>query len=730
MLAQGDIDALLAARHADPFAVLGLHADVAGKLWIRALLPGADAVELLDAASGRSLTDLLHHRDGFFEARVPLRRKRFDYRLKVRWRDGSEGTYADTFAFGPQINEDTLLEFREGRELRPHTFLGAHPCTINGIDGVRFAVWAPNARRVSVVGDFNAWDGRRHPMRLRHTAGVWEIFVPHSTVGDLYKFELVAANGTLLPTKADPFARAAQLRPDTASKVATAMPMRALPPERAAANERHAPISIYEVHPGSWRRNDDGSFLDWDALAAQLPAYAADLGFTHLELMPVSEHPFDGSWGYQTLGMFAPTARFGSQDGFTRFVEACHAHGLGVIVDWVPAHFPKDAHGLAQFDGTALYEYADAREGEHRDWGTLIYNFGRTEVRAFLAGSALHWLEQFGIDGLRVDAVASMLYRDYSRDAGEWVPNAFGGRENLEAISLLQTINARIGSDVPGAIMLAEESTSFPGVSAPTGAGGLGFHYKWNMGWMNDTLRYMQQDPVHRRWHHDTMTFSLVYAFSENFVLPLSHDEVVHGKGSLLAKMPGDDWQKFANLRAYFGFMWGHPGKKLLFMGQEFAQPYEWRHDEALPWHLLDDAHPNCSAHAGMRELVRDLNALYRATPALHHHDCDSAGFAWISGDDREQSVFAWIRRDGQGGSALVICNLTPVPRHDYRLGVPDDGAAHWRETLNTDSRHYGGTDLGNGAQPLRVDAVPAHGCARSLTLTLPPLATLMLAPA
>ncbi len=725
MLNPDDIDALLAARHPDPFAVLGLHADAADKLWVRALLPGAASVELIDAASGKSLTDLLHHRDGFFEARVPLRRERFDYRLGVRWGDGSRDIYADTFAFGPQLDEDTLLAFREGRELRPQHFLGAHLCSINGVDGVRFAVWAPNARRVSVVGDFNAWDGRRHPMRLRHTAGVWEIFVPHAAAGDLYKFELVAADGTLLPTKADPFARASQLRPDTASKVAAPMPMRALPPARAAANDRHAPISIYEVHPGSWRLDHSGHCLDWDALAAQLPAYAADLGFTHIELMPVSEHPFDGSWGYQTLGMFAPTARFGSPEGFTRFVEACHAHGVGVLIDWVPAHFPKDAFGLAQFDGTALYEYADPREGEHRDWGTLIYNFGRTEVRAFLAGSALHWLEQFGIDGLRVDAVASMLYRDYSRDAGEWVPNAFGGRENLEAISLMQTINARVGGDVPGAITLAEESTSFPGVSAPTDVGGLGFHYKWNMGWMNDTLRYMHEDPVNRRWHHNTMSFSLVYAFSENFVLPLSHDEVVHGKGSLLAKMPGDTWQQFANLRAYLGFMWGHPGKKLLFMGQEFAQPGEWRHDEALPWHLLDQPE-----HAGMRNLVRDLNARYRATPALHRLDCDSAGFAWISGDDSEQSVFAWIRRDGHGGAALVICNLTPVPRHGYRLGVPDDAAAYWREAINTDSRHYGGADLGNGMHTLHADSVPAHGCARSLSLMLPPLATLVLVPA
>lgn len=717
MLGQGDIAALLEARHPDPFAVLGLHADDAGKLWLRALLPGAVSVELIDVAGERALIDVPHLRDGLFEARVPLRRKRFDYRLKVRWANGDEGVYADAFAYGPQLDDTQLADFRDGRELRPQQFLGAHPVRIGNVDGVRFAVWAPNARRVSVVGGFNAWDGRRHPMRLRHTAGVWETFIPHAAAGDLYKFELIGPDGAL-HVRADPFARAAELRPGTASRVAAPITPRALSPERAAANDRHAPISVYEVHPGSWQRADDGGFLDWDTLAERLPAYAADLGFTHIELLPVSEHPFDGSWGYQTLGMFAPTARFGTPEGFARFVDACHTHGLGVIVDWVPAHFPKDAHGLARFDGTALYEYADPREGEHRDWGTLIYNFGRTEVRAFLVGSALHWLEQFGLDGLRVDAVASMLYRDYSRNDGEWVPNAFGGRENLEAISLLQTMNAMVGGDVPGAITAAEESTSFPGVSAPTHVGGLGFHFKWNMGWMNDTLRYVHEDPVHRRWHHDLMTFGLVYAFSENFMLPLSHDEVVHGKGSLLQKMPGDDWQKFANLRAYLGFMWGHPGKKLLFMGQEFAQPHEWRHDEALPWQLLGDAR-----HAGMRDLVRDLNRLYRDTPALHRLDCIAAGFEWRVGDDRDQSVFAWLRRDGDGGMALVVCSFTPVPRHGYRVTLPDDAPAHWREALNTDSRHYGGSDLGNGASTLHVDA-------GALALTLPPLATLVLLPA
>ncbi len=726
MLDAREVDALLAARHTDPFSALGMHADAAGKLWVRALLPGAESVELIDALSGKSLTDLsLRSREGFFEARIPLRRKHFEYRLQVRWHDGNEGMYSDAYAFGPQIDEDTLIAFREGREPRPQRFLGAHPQTLNGVDGVRFAVWAPNARRVSVIGAFNRWDGRRHPMRLRHTAGVWEIFIPHVEVGDLYKFELVSADGTLLPSKADPYARATELRPSTASRVAATRPPRALPKERAAANDRHAAISIYEVHAASWRHGADGGFIDWDALAASLPAYAADLGFTHLELLPISEHPFDGSWGYQTLGLYTTTARFGTQEGFERFVDACHAHGLGVLLDWVPAHFPTDAFGLAQFDGTALYEYADPREGMHRDWGTLIYNFGRTEVRSFLIGSALHSLEQWGVDGLRVDAVASMLYRDYSRDDGEWVPNAFGGRENLEAISLLQQVNTRIGGDVPGAITMAEESTSFQGVSAPVHVGGLGFHFKWNMGWMNDTLRYMQEDPVHRRWHHDKMTFGLVYAFSENFVLPLSHDEVVHGKGSLLGKMPGDDWQRFANLRAYYGFMWGHPGKKLLFMGQEFAQPGEWRHDEALPWHLLDQ-----HQHAGVRHLVRDLNRVYRDTPALHRLDCDGAGFAWISGDDADQSVLAWIRRDGHGGCALVICNFTPVPRHGYRLGVPDDAAQRWREAINTDSQHYGGSNTGNGAHPLDVEHVAAHGCARSLLLTLPPLSTVILLPA
>ena len=723
MLEQDQIDELLAGRHADPFALLGLHADAQGRLWLRALLPGASKVELLDALTSRTLVSL-QPRGALFESLVPRRRKRFDYRLEVAWADGSQGIYADAYAFGPQLSDADLALLAAGDHPRPFTLLGAHALEQDHVDGVRFAVWAPNARRVSVVGSFNQWDGRRHGMRLRHAAGIWEIFVPHAALGDLYKFEIIAANGELLPLKADPYARAAQLRPDTASIVAALPTARALPPERAAANARQAPLSIYEVHAASWRFGQGGRFASWEELALQLPAYAAGLGFTHLQLMPISEHPFDGSWGYQTLGLYAPTARFGEPEGFAVFVAACHAHGLGLLLDWVPAHFPSDAHGLAQFDGSALYEYADPREGFHRDWNTLIYNFGRNEVRQFLVGNALYWIERWGVDGLRVDAVASMLYRDYSRAAGEWIPNVEGGRENLEAIALLRQMNSRVGSETPGAITVAEESTSFPGVSAPVHAGGLGFHYKWNMGWMNDSLRYMQEDPVHRRWHHDKITFSLVYAFSENFVLPISHDEVVHGKGSMLAKMPGDNWQQFANLRAYYGFMWGHPGKKLLFMGQEFAQPGEWNHDTPLPWDLLDD-----SRHAGVQRLVADLNRIYREMPALHRLDCEAAGFDWLDASDAEQSVLAWLRRDEQGGIVLVVSNFTPLPRLAYRLGVPQ-GHGAWKEVLNTDSSHYGGSNLGNLEAHLPTLNQPAQQQEQSILLTLPPLATIFLVPA
>ncbi len=733
MLDPHELDLLLQARHPDPFAVLGQHVDADGDLWVRTLLPGASEVLLHDTRTGRRVARLLPRdgAEGFFEALLPRRRRPFDYRLRVRWGTGEPVTLGDPYRYGPLLGDQDLHYLGEGSHRRPFEVLGAHPLTLGegvyAIDGVRFAVWAPNATRVSVVGSFNGWDGRRHPMRARGSSGIWELFIPGVQPGDAYQYEIRARDGAVLPLKCDPYARGAQMRPHTASLVTAALvPPKPLPPGRASANARTAPVSIYEVHLGSWRRHPDGRFHDWDTLAAALPAYAADLGFTHLELLPITEHPFDGSWGYQTLGLYAPTARFGPPEGFAHFVDACHAHSLGLILDWVPAHFPTDAHGLAQFDGTALFEYADPKEGFHRDWDTLIYNFGRHEVRNFLTGSALYWVERGGADGLRVDAVASMLYRDYSRPEGQWIPNAHGGRENLEAIALLKQTNEILGSECPGAVTLAEESTAFPGVSAPTYAGGLGFHYKWNMGWMNDTLRYMREDPVNRRWHHDLMTFGLVYAFSENFVLPLSHDEVVHGKGSILGRMPGDDWQRFANLRAYYGFMWGHPGKKLLFMGQEWGQPGEWNHDTELPWGQLQDPR-----HAGVQAWVRDLNRLYREEPALHRLDADGAGFEWIDPQDRDLSLFSWVRRDGRGRSILVVCNMTPVPRTGFRLGIPDAeaGAAAWCERLNGDSAYYGGSNLGNGAGPLPVQPVPAHGRARSIELTLPPLATIFLLP-
>jgi 1,4-alpha-glucan branching enzyme len=736
MLSADDIAALQSARHDDPFAVLGPHAgplpngplaqvDPASAgtgTWVRAILPGAVTVAVVEAASGRFLADLARHEGtDVFEGVVAGRLAA--YRLRVRWHDGVEGDYADPYAFGPQLGEEDIHYLGEGSHQRPYTVLGAHVARVDGVDGTRFAVWAPNAARASVVGDFNGWDGRRHPMRLRHGAGVWEIFIPHVAPGNAYKYEIRARDGRILPLKADPYAFAAELRPATASKVA-AMPARALPATRAGANRRDTPMAIYEVHLGSWRRTDDNRWLDWDALARELPAYTADLGFTHLELMPVAEHPFDGSWGYQVLGLYAPTARFGEPAGFGRFLDACQAAGLGVIVDWVPAHFPTDAHGLAQFDGTALYEYADPREGFHQDWNTLIYNFGRNEVRNFLVGNALYWLENWGVDGLRVDAVASMLYRDYSRAQGEWVPNVHGGRENLEAIAFLKRLNEVVGAETPHQVTIAEESTAFPGVSRPTFMGGLGFHFKWNLGWMHDTLAYMSEDPVHRKYHHNKLTFSLLYAFDENFILPLSHDEVVHGKRSILERMPGDRWQRFANLRAYYAYMWAHPGKKLLFMGGEFGQVAEWNHDRALDWRLLQ--HPE---HRGVQALVRDLNTIYRSRPALHALDNEAGGFEWIDADDATHSTLAFVRKDGNGRMLLVLCNFTPVPRHGVRIGVPA-GPAAWREVLNTDAAAYSGSGVGNGGVPLAAHAPGAHGRANAIVVTLPPLATLFLEPA
>ncbi len=723
MLQPHDIELIRQAAHGDPFSVLGPHVLSSGRVSVRAFIPGAAQVLVVAASTQRVLATLARrHDDGFFE-RVLTAHLQTPYQLHVRWADGSEVVLEDPYRFGPVLGDMDVWLLGEGTHLRPFEVLGARPASMDGVAGASFAVWAPNASRVSVVGDFNHWDGRRHPMRLRRECGVWEIFLPGVPEGARYKYEIRTGAGAVLPHRADPYALCAELRPATASVVAPLPAVTAPSVQRRSANALDAPVSIYEVHLGSWRRKPEehDRWLDWDELADTLVPYAVDMGFTHLELLPISEHPFDGSWGYQPTGMYAPTARFGSPQGFRRFVQHCHAQGLGVLIDWVPAHFPTDAHGLGNFDGTHLYEYADPREGFHNDWNTLIYNLGRTEVSNFLVGNALYWLERFGVDGLRVDAVASMLYRDYSRKAGEWIPNEHGGRENLEAIAFLKRMNQVVGEQRAEAITLAEESTAFPAVSRPTYAGGLGFHYKWNMGWMHDTLQYMARDPVHRKHHQGEMTFGLVYAFNENFVLPLSHDEVVHGKGSMLAKMPGDRWQQFANLRAYYCFMFGHPGKKLLFMGCEFAQQREWNHDQSLDWHLLDDP-----MHAGMQRLLRDLNRLYRTTAALHQLDFTPAGFEWIDHNDAENSVLAFIRRGEDARSCIVVvCNFTPSPRTGYRLGVPHEG--QYRECLNTDSHHYGGSNMGTPLGAAWAQHLPSHGKPWSVVLSLPPLATVML---
>jgi 1,4-alpha-glucan branching enzyme len=602
--------------------------------------------------------------------------------------------------------------------------LGAHAMEFEGVPGVHFAVWAPNARRVSVVGPFNDWDGRRHPMRNRIDTGVWEVFIPSIGPGTIYKYEIVGPDGTLRPLKADPFARQSELRPKTASIVADPTPFEwsdgKYMEARSKKDWRRAPVSIYEVHLGSWRKRADGHFMSYDQLAEQLIPYAKDMGFTHLELLPVSEHPFDPSWGYQPTGLYSPTSRFGEPAAFKRFIDAAHKAGLGVILDWVPAHFPTDEHGLAQFDGTALYEHADPRQGYHPDWNTAIYNFGRQEVASYLVNNALYWFEEFHVDGLRVDAVASMLYLDYSRQPGQWVPNQFGGNHNLEAVEFLRRVNSEVYRLHPGVMMIAEESTAWNGVSAPVHAGGLGFGFKWNMGFMNDTLRYMARNPIHRRYHHNDMTFAALYAFSENYVLPLSHDEVVHGKGSLIAKMSGDDWQQFATLRAYYAFMWGWPGKKLLFMGQEFAQREEWNEAKGLDWWLLD-----AGMHEGVRRLIMDLNSAYRELAALHGRDNEPEGFEWLIGNDHANSVFAWTRRSNGSSPVVVISNMTPVPRENYRVPMPRAG--QWSERINTDAGWYGGSNSGNqGKVKARTSEgnswMPAYA-----DLYLPPLATLYL---
>ncbi|AZO82057.1 MULTISPECIES: 1,4-alpha-glucan branching protein GlgB [unclassified Bosea (in: a-proteobacteria)] len=710
------VTALAHGQFGHPFTVLGPHRGPDGR-FVRVFLPGAMSVAVLQGADHERFELTRRETAGLFDGAIG----EGAYLLTIRWPGGEQVT-EDPYSYGPLLGELDLHLIGEGRHQRLADALGSNLATVDGVSGTRFAVWAPNARRVSVIGGFNSWDGRRHVMRRRGGSGIWELFIPRLGSGELYKYEIVDCHGQVLPMKADPVARTAEPLPGTASVVPR-------PPShvwqddewmssRAARQTETAAISIYELHPSSWTRAPNGTTLDWRGLADRLVPYAKEMGFTHIELLPVAEHPFTGSWGYQPLGLFAPTRRFGDPEDFAIFVDACHQQEIGVIVDWVPAHFPSDAHGLARFDGTALYEHEDPSEGFHKDWNTLIYNFGRREVSGFLIASALHWLEHFHVDGLRVDAVASMLYRDYSRNPGEWRPNIYGGRENLEAIDFLRHLNRVVAERHPGAIMIAEESTAWPGVTRRSEEGGLGFNFKWNMGWMHDTLHYQARDPIHRPHHHDEMTFGLVYAFAEHFILPLSHDEVVHGKGSLIGKMPGDRWTKLAGLRAYFAFMWTHPGKKLLFMGGEIAQEREWNHDGEVDWNLLQD-----SGHAGVQRLIKDLNRIYRDQPALHATDSDPSGFRWVVQDDRDNCVYAFIRQQPGSPSVLVVANMTPVPRANYKMGVPSAG--FWREALNSDSTFYGGSGIGNGGGVGAIDA-SSHGYPASVELLLPPLATLV----
>ena len=714
------IENLIAGYEPDPFALLGMH-ETANGLEVRVFLPDATKVSVIDKKSGRYVGKLsCQDPAGFYSGVIPRRKQRFLYALDVVW-DEHQCIVDDPYQFNVLLQEMDIWLLAEGNHSRPYQCLGAHPMTIAGIEGVVFSVWAPNARSVSVVGDFNLWDDRRCPMRLRSENGTWELFVPNAKQGDRYKFSILDYHGERR-LKADPYAFETQLRPETASVINRLPPVTAITQKRRDANERDKPISIYEVHLGSWRRHtDDHSWLSYRELAEQLIPYVKQMGFTHIELLPINEHPFDGSWGYQPLGLYSPTQRFGSPMDFRDFIEAAHQADINVILDWVPGHFPTDDYGLRHFDGTALYEYADPREGFQLDWNTLIYNYGRHEVSNYLAANLLYWQEHFAIDGFRFDAVASMIYRDYSRPEGEWIPNIHGGRENLEAIQFIRYTNHLLGRESPGAMTVAEESTDFPGVTLPPEAGGLGFNYKWDMGWMHDTLTYMQLDPIFRKYHHNLMTFSMLYTYNENFVLPLSHDEFVHGKGSLIGRMAGDNWQKFAGLRAYLSFMWAYPGKKLLFMGCEFAQWREWDHDNSLDWHLLETEQ---SPHKGVQQLVCDLNHCYRAEPPLYECDYQREGFEWLTVDDYDNSVFAFSRHDKLGNEIIVICNFTPVVHHHYVIGVNTRG--FYQEILNSDSAFYNGSNVGNLGETETTETA-FHGKPYSLTLTLPPLATLYL---
>jgi 1,4-alpha-glucan branching enzyme len=727
-----DLADLAAGKNHDPFAVLGPHRvddnENGRGIVVRAFQPAARSIDLVLRLSGEARPMVRRKQDATFQATIagPAEQAIPDYRLRITFRDGSVVEIDDPYRYGRVLTDYDLHLLGEGTHYRSFEKLGAHRIMVGSTTGVHFAVWAPNARRVSVIGDFNGWDGRVHAMRVLQPNGIWEIFIPDLSDGENYKFEVRARSGAVLQ-KADPFAFAFEVPPRSASVVHDISDYRWGDDEWMASRNQDGPwyerpMAIYEVHLGSWARvPEEGSrFLTYRELAHRLVPYVKDMGFSHIELLPVMEHPFSGSWGYQVLGFFAPTSRFGPPEDFKYFVDVCHRAGIGVILDWVPGHFPKDDHGLARFDGTALYEHADPRQGEHQDWGTLIFNYGRTEVRNFLLSSALFWLEEYHVDGLRVDAVASMLYLDYSRREGEWIPNRFGGRENLDAISFLQELNRLTHGKHPGTMTAAEESTAWPGVSRPVHLGGLGFSYKWNMGWMHDVLQYVHENPVHRRWHHNLVTFSMMYAYSERFILPLSHDEVVHGKASLLDKIPGDAWQKRATLRALYGYMYGHPGKQLMFMGDEFGQWSEWNHDSSLDWHLLDDP-----SHEALRHYVRDLNARYRAEPALYERDFEPDGFQWIDCNDNENSVLSIIRyaRD-RSNFVVMVFNFTPVPRAEYRVGVP---AAGWyAELLNSDAAGYGGSNMGN-AGGVASEPIPSHGFDHSTRLIVPPLACLML---
>ena len=720
----GLFQALAEARHADPFGVLGPHIEPGGVV-VRAILPTAERVTVL--RNGSHPVDMTRrHATGVFEATLAGAKEIPDYRLRVSY-GGDTVEIDDPYRYGRVLTDYDLYLFGEGKHTRIYDKLGAHLMTIGTAPGTHFAVWAPNARRASVVGDFNAWDGRRHPMRSLGASGAWEIFIPGIAAGERYKFEILTGVGEVM-LKSDPFGFAFELPPLNASIVAAPdhewrdadwMGSRA-----SFDSWFHRPFAVYEVHLGSWARHGENGehYLSYAELSDRLVPYVKEMGYTHIELLPVMEHPFSGSWGYQVIGFFAPSSRFGKPEEFKAFVDACHASGIGVILDWVPGHFPKDAHGLARFDGTPLFEHEDPRQGEHREWGTLIFNYGRSEVRNFLLANALFWLHEYHVDGLRVDAVASMLYLDYSRNEGEWVPNQFGGRENLEAIGFLRELNMLTHAEQPGSITVAEESTAWPSVSRPTYLGGLGFTYKWNMGWMNDILEYVTKDAIYRRWEHRHLTFSLLYAFSENFILPFSHDEVVHGKRSMFGKIPGDDWQKAATLRALYGFMYAHPGKKLMFMGCELGQGREWNFDSSLDWHLLDEP-----LHAGIRQFVKDLNRTYMSERALHEVDFDAAGFQWIDCNDSENSVVSFLRRAKDGADFVVaIVNFTPVPRDGYRIGVP--GAGPYLEIVNSDSEAYGGSNVGNGGVVF-TEPIASHGHQQSLRLSLPPLGFLLLKP-